>query len=63
MDEVVLDAIVERKTLKDLHISIVKDKRFHEQKVIRSFFRASHSYHCPQFRLHQSGITHVLLPC
>ncbi|SJL00151.1 uncharacterized protein ARMOST_03463 [Armillaria ostoyae] len=43
MDEVVLDAIVERKTLKDLHISIVKDKRFHEQK----------------FRLHQSGITHV----
>ncbi|KAK0459485.1 uncharacterized protein EV420DRAFT_1674299 [Desarmillaria tabescens] len=43
MDEVVLDAIVERKTLKDLHYSIVKDKRFHEQK----------------FRLHQSGITHV----
>ncbi|KAK0197348.1 restriction endonuclease type II-like protein [Armillaria mellea] len=43
MDEVVLDAIVERKTLKDLHTSIVKDKRFHEQK----------------FRLHQSGITHV----
>ncbi|KAK0503009.1 restriction endonuclease type II-like protein [Armillaria luteobubalina] len=42
-DEVVLDAIVERKTLKDLHISIIKDKRFHEQK----------------FRLHQSGILHV----
>lgn len=43
MDEVVLDAIVERKTLRDLHQSIVKDKRFHKQK----------------FRLHQSGITHV----